>query len=266
MRKIATWAVDAHPLYSDACVLSVHSFLRHNAGWEVRIYEVGETPLYRNRFPAHVEFFRADPAPTTRTLTHFPTSWVRCQMLADLPSPDTLMLYTDCDTVYLSSVDKVVEEFIYSNTAIAILPEDDRRGFSSPIVTGWGFKQIPTYFKRKKEFSGLPTLNTGMVLAYRDNVLGKAAVAAYDELISQAYHAEQAIVCSMIYELNLPWFKLKPCHHCLFRESELTYPGKKYIDSFEIDGDPVVMRHFCSSLMKPYYEEILPSLLEHYCP
>ncbi|MDR3637288.1 MAG: glycosyltransferase [Isosphaeraceae bacterium] len=263
MNRILVFGTDSN--YFEYTIISLHSFLRHNPGWPVLVMDVGMTPEQAralSRLARIVRYPREDFHGTGR---HIPSAKARCLALAHYPNDDTLMLYLDGDSVIMGSLEPLIERFLNSGRPIGIAKEDNERFFMAPVHRSWENSEIPAEFPNSEQWRDRPVLNTGVLLALgaRAAEVGARASALYETLKTRFQFGEQTIINSVIYEEDVPTLDIEAKYHCFVHERYLEKTGRPYVDPVLLDGEPVVLRHFCHA-NKEALDSFKPDLLSYY--
>jgi hypothetical protein len=274
MKKTVAFAIDDSLKYQRLLLGTVLSFRKHHStDWTVRVHCVGTGNDFKSRLlQLGCEIRNAPRTNPLENQSHFPCSAAKCLALTEVEK-DEVVLTADADGLFLSNVDPLVDEFLKSGCDVALLPETDKRGNTSPVRECW-FGCPLKEFKKAESWMDKPILNCGIVLSHGQSAqqIGKEALRLVQQHEKTLYLGEQGPINAVIYDNDLKVFSLKSHHHCIFiSESNLTFGKIPYIgdvlaEGFVgntlVDGKPVVYRHF-GSRYNESYQKALDWLLRH---
>lgn len=250
LRKTLVYACDHR--YFDYTLSSLASFMEHHNSsvWEVICVDVGMTESQRQKLEGFARIIAAERC--TAVQQHgivYPSGRARVKILSDIVFEDTVMVYMDSDTLVFGSIEEILESFIQSGRAIAVAYEDDPNFGCPEMSYAWKDGVIPLVFQNQARWRHATMLNTGVLFARGEMArkIGVDGVQIYDQHTDRIRLAEQTVIASLIYEYEIPVFRLPIKYNCFVWEKALTHASPPEYASCApfYGGVPVVVRHFC---------------------
>jgi len=245
MTKRVCWVTDAQ--FFPFASLSIASFLRHNQGWHLTVYDIGMDRQQRSTLASYAEIIPY-PRDFEPTGYYSPGSKARICMLTNIPEGE-LLLYLDSDSIVFSSVDPIVQEFLASNHTVGMTMEDYHTAWPShPIAAAWFDESLPRRaFPGYERWKNNRVLNAGVILA--SPAVVPAAIKAlelYESLKPGLRLQEQTLLNSVFFEEQLSIHYLPYWQHCMADERYVDHPpGELYDQTPSCDEQRIIVRHFC---------------------
>jgi hypothetical protein len=262
--RLLVLATDA--AYFEYAWIALSSFLRHNAGWSALVMDVGLTPSQADILGRLATVVRYPREETGGVGPPIPSALSQCMALAELPGPDHLLLYLDSDTITLGKVDALVEEFLASGRPIGVAIESVAGTPGAMARHSWADSRVPDEFPQRDRWQDLPHFNTGVILATgnRAAAIGDRCLNLYNRLNGRFRLGGRALIESILYEDQVPIFPIPLRYHCSGPEEQLTISGRPYVNPVSVNGEPVILRHFCGSKNKQTLDQLKSSLFTLY--
>lgn len=227
MKKVVCWVVDHSMLHQCSCLVSMYSFLRYNVGWDLRVYVLGCSQNFLAALPAGCVVVRIPGGERALLRT-------RCEMLRDVG--DSLLLYLDCDTVVMGSLDGVVDRFLSSGRMMGMYPLDGRV-FPGGMIGAWEWNWPVLLGEGVRS---LPVLSDGMMLGLGCGDVGRWCVDHLGELPGYG----RGLIGSACYELGVVVHEFGDLECCVLREEAVLHRGHPYLTPCYLGAERVVVRHF----------------------
>lgn len=267
-KKILAYACDHN--YFDYTKVSFASFCEHHhlAEWEVIFGDVGLSPEQATELSHYGTVMKYEPS--RRKIQDdviIPSARARLAMLSDLVDDDAMLLYLDSDTLIFENLDALVSEFVRSGKPVGAFFEDIDEFGRPPASYAWRDHDIPRLFCKQDRWRNAPMVNAGVLLAQgaQARAVGEAAVALFDEFEPDLWLAEQTILVSLLYDCEIPCFRLPVKYNCVAWEKHIVHvgSGRPYVATRPyFRGEPVAIRHFAWSPCKGPLREALPMLAQ----
>lgn len=235
----------------------LQSFFRYHspADWRVVIGDVGLEHWQREELGAFGEVRQYPPSPAICISgISWPAARARLQMMADLITEGGVVLYLDSDILVFGSVELFIAEFVASGKPIAMTLENTPHFFETKARESWVNSEIPPEFTHQDEWRELPMVNGGVI--FTQGLEGarvcRLALGLYDSYTPKLQFAEQSALCTVIYELKIPFLPVPLKYNCVVFERYIDHKwtsGFKmpvpYRDTVPIyNRERVVIRHF----------------------
>jgi GT2 family glycosyltransferase len=246
--------------------LALASFRKHNPQWRALVIDAGLSP---DQAKTLLQFASLSPPPQGEDLKFSPEvrrAKGRLTALSDLPGPNRLILFLDPFTLTMGSVEPLIESFLASGKPIGIGIEDDTRFYMTPMGMGWTEGKIPQDFPGSGRWQQQPSLNPAVLLAIGDRAckVGNRCREVFDKLLPRFRSLEQTLLGSILYEDQVPLFRIPLRYHCFLFEEHLVHKGKPYLDPVLVGGEAIVIRHFCTRRNREALDRALNGLLARY--
>lgn len=265
--KTLVYACDHNQEYFEYTKASFASFCDHHdlADWRIIFADVGLHPRQSAELARFGEVVKYKPCHRMHDGFFSPVAAAKLKIVADFTDDAHVLMSLDSDTLVFENLDTLVSGFVQSGKPVGIFFEEIEEFNRVPAVWGWREFKIPDEFVNQNNWRNSPMANAGVLLTRGNEAreLGMVGTSFFEEYEAQLGLGEQGIINAMLYDCEIPCFRLAVKYNCLAWEQHIVHAGagRPYVGTRPyFRGETVAIRHFAAPEGKGPLRAALPAL------